>query len=430
MNPTAGHLKYDHRDNDRANSDRASGIGQILRDTLTVILAGGQGTRLYPLTKHRAKPAVPFGGIYRIVDFTLSNAVNSGLRRILLLTQYKSLSLDRHLQSGWNILRGELGEFIMQLPPQQRLVRSWYEGTADAIFQNIYSLEEQRPEYTLILSGDHIYLMDYVPMIRSLVENDADLVIAAIEVDREEAQRFGVMSVDETDRVVDFREKPDNPSTIPGRDTSLVSMGVYVFKTATLVHRVLEDAKNPASDHDFGKNVIPAMIKKDRVFAWQLRGRNDHAPYWRDIGTLDSYWEASMDLLSPDPPVDIYDPAWPIRTYQEQRPPSRIGTDVDGNQPVIVDSIFAKGVRIAGAKIERSILSTDVVIESGAEVSESVLMNGVQVGRGARVRRTLIDKSTSIPAGEVIGYDTEADRRRFLVTENGIVVIPRDFVFA
>lgn len=429
MNPTAGHLQYDHRDNDRRNSRRSSDIGQILRNTLTVILAGGQGTRLYPLTKHRAKPAVPFGGIYRIVDFTLSNAVNSGLRRILLLTQYKSLSLDAHLQSGWSILRGELGEFIMQLPPQQRLVRSWYEGTADAIFQNIYSLEEQRPEYTLILSGDHIYFMDYVPMIRSLVEKEADLVIAAIEVDREEARRFGVMSIDETSRVVDFREKPDDPPTIPGRNTCLASMGVYVFKTTTLVRRVLEDAKNPESDHDFGKNVIPTMIEKDRVFAWQLRGRNDRAAYWRDIGTLDSYWAASMDLLSPDPPV-VYDPAWPIRTYQEQRPPSLIVMDSDGNPPVIIDSVFAKGVRIAGAKIERSILSTDVVIEPGAEVSESVLMNGVHVGRGARLRRTLVDKLNHIPAGEQIGFDTDADRRRFLVTENGIVVIPRDFVFA
>jgi len=403
--------------------------GGLLRDTIAVVLAGGQGTRLYPLTKHRAKPAVSFGGIYRIIDFTLSNCVNSGLRRILLLTQFKSFSLDRHLQQGWSILRHELGEFIIQLPPQQRMVRSWYEGTADAIFQNIYNLQEQRPKYTVVLSGDHVYLMDYAPMLATHVHNEADLTMAAIEVPRAEARRFGVMQVDENLRVVGFEEKPEDPRPIPGRDACVASMGVYVFTTETLVHRVLEDAKKPASDHDFGKNVIPGMINRDRVFAYPMPGQDDKRPYWRDIGTLDSYWEASLDLLKPDPPMNIYRRAWPIRTYHEQRPPALVDHDGSQSEPKVVNSILAKGTHVTSATVEWSILSTDAIVRSGAEVRESVLMNRVQVGRGVRVRRAIVDKDVNIPPGEEVGYDLDRDRRRFLVTENGIVVIPRGFVF-
>lgn len=403
--------------------------GGLLRDTVAVILGGGQGTRLYPLTKHRAKPAVPFGGIYRIVDFTLSNCVNSGLRRILLLTQYKSFSLDRHLQQGWSILRHELGEFIVQLPPQQRMIRSWYEGTADAIFQNIYNLQEQRPKYTVVLSGDHVYLMDYAPMLGAHARTEADLTIAAVEVSREEARRLGVMQVDGNLRVVGFEEKPQEPRTIPGRATCLASMGVYVFSTEVLVHRVVDDAKKPASDHDFGKNVIPAMIDRDRVFAYPMPGEEGKPPYWRDIGTLDSYWEASMDLLKSDPPMNIYRRSWPIRTYHLQRPPALVDQDGSHREPRLVNSILANGTHVTSATVEWSILSTDAVVQTDAELRESVLMNRVRVGAGARVRRALIDKDVDIPPGEEIGYDPERDRRRFLVTENGIVVIPRGFVF-
>lgn len=403
--------------------------GGLLRDTIAVVLAGGQGTRLYPLTKHRAKPAVPFGGIYRIIDFTLSNCVNSGLRRVLLLTQYKSFSLDRHLQQGWSILRHELGEFIIQLPPQQRMVRSWYEGTADAIFQNIYNLQEQRPKYVVVLSGDHVYVMDYAPMLAAHVLNEADLTIAAIEVSREEARRLGVMQVDEDLRVIGFQEKPDEPITIPGHDTCLASMGVYVFATEMLVHRVVEDAKKPESDHDFGKNVIPGMIARDRVFAYPMPGQEGKPPYWRDIGTLDSYWEASMELLRPDPPFDIYRRSWPIRTYHGQRPPALVEQDGSGHSPIVVNSILATGTRITSATVEQSILSTDVLLASGAEVRESVLLNRVHVGAGARLQRVLVDKDVDVPPGETVGYDLDRDRRRFLVTENGIVVIPRGFVF-
>jgi len=402
----------------------------ILRDTLTVILAGGQGTRLYPLTKHRAKPAVPFGGSYRIIDFTLSNCMNSGLRRILLLTQYKSFSLDRHLQQGWNILRMDLGEFIMQLPPQQRMVRSWYEGTADAIFQNIYSLQEQRPRLTLILAGDHIYLMDYAPMLAAHEEHDADLTIAAVEVDRREAQRFGIMQVDGDSRVVAFHEKPEETATIPGRDTCLASMGVYAFRTEVLVRRVLEDAKTAHSDHDFGKNVIPGMIDRDRVFAYPMPGRNGKPPYWRDIGTLDSYWEASMDSLRHDPLMDMYDPSWYVRTYEPQRPPAVVGDDGLHGAPTVVNTILAKGVKVTSAHVEHSILSLDVALEPNSHVAESVIMDDVTVGAGARIKRALIDKHVRIPPGESIGYDLEHDRHRFLVTDKGIVVIPSDFVFA
>lgn len=406
-----------------------SGISKVLRDTLTIVLAGGQGSRLYPLTKNRAKPAVPFGGAYRIIDFTLSNAVNSGLRRILLLTQYKSLSLDRHLQQGWDLMRGELGEFISRLPPQQRLMRSWYEGTADAIFQNIYSLEEQRPEYTLILSGDHVYLMDYVPMIETLVNNDADLVIAAIEVPKEEGKRFGVMQVDETHRVRGFQEKPLDPMTIPGKNGCLASMGVYVFKTDALVRRVVEDAKDPNSEHDFGKNVIPEMIDRDRVFAWAMESNDGRKPYWRDIGTLDSYWRASMDLVEPDPPIDIFDLEWPVRTHREQLPPAQISGNAECGASSVVDSLISNGVRIESASVNRSILGVKTTVEPGAEIEESVIMNGVTVGAGARLRRTLVDKYNHIPPGELIGHDLDADRKRFLVTDEGIVVIPREFVF-
>ncbi len=401
----------------------------ILRRTLAVILAGGEGTRLHPLTRQRAKPAVPFGGIYRIIDFTLSNCVNSGLRQILLLTQYKSLSLDRHVQQGWNILRSELDEFITLVPPQQRMVRSWYEGTADAIFHNIYSLQEHRPEWTLILSGDHAYQMDYAPMVEAHVESRADLTIAAIEVEKQDAKRFGVIQADATNRVAGFQEKPDDPVTLPGSETCLASMGVYVFSTDALVRRVLEDAKDRRSAHDFGKNIIPSMITRDPVFAYRMRGRNGRRPYWRDIGTLDSYWDVSMDLLQPQPPLDIFDRAWPLRTNQPHEPPALVADEGDRASEVN-NSILAKGVRITSAVSQRSILSTGVTLLPGSEVVESILLDGVTVGERARIGRAIVDKSVVVPPGETIGYDRELDRSRYTLTENGIAVIPEDFIFA
>ena len=407
-----------------------SGIDMALRNTLAVILAGGQGTRLYPLTNHRAKPAVPFGGVFRIIDFTLSNCVNSGLRRILLLTQYKSFSLDRHLQQGWSFFRHEMGEFIMQLPPQQRMVRSWYEGTADAIFQNIYSLQEQRPQYTLILSGDHIYQMDYASMLAFHMENDAQLTIGAIRVPREDAKRFGVMQIDDKQQIIGFEEKPDEPKTIPGStDECLASMGVYVFSTESLVRRVLEDAKDRTSRHDFGKNVIPGMIHRDRVFAYTMPGIAREAPYWRDIGTLDSYWDASMDLLKTPPSIDLWDATWPLRTYSGHHPPAVLSSGESGKPSQVSDSIIARGTRITSAEISRSILSPKTVVEQDAEIVESVFMDDVFVSKGARIKKAIIDKHVRIPPGEQIGYDLENDKTRFTVTSNGVVVIPRSYEF-
>jgi glucose-1-phosphate adenylyltransferase len=407
------------------------GTDALIRDTLAVVLAGGQGIRLHPLTKHRAKPAVPFGGSYRIIDFTLSNCVNAGIRRILLLTQYKSFSLDRHLQQGWSFFRDEMSEFLIQIPPQQRMVRSWYEGTADAIFQNIYSLQEQRPAHTLILSGDHIYLMDYSRMVIAHADADADLTIGAMRVPREEARRFGVMQVDGDNRIVGFQEKPDDPETIPGCDDEcLVSMGVYVFSTDVLVRRVVEDAKDASSAHDFGRNVIPSMVGRDRVFAYPMPGVHGSKAYWRDIGTLDSYWDASMELLCSPPPVNLFDPAWPVRTFRRQRPPSRIcENDTDG--PCRIEScLIAPGSCITSASISHSVIFDDTRIGPRVELTESIIMPETTIGEGTRLRRVIVDKNVAIPAGEDIGFDQEADRRRFLVTSEGIVVIPREFVFA
>lgn len=403
--------------------------GALLRNTLTVILAGGHGTRLYPLTKHRAKPAVPFAGAYRIIDFTLSNCVNSGLRRVFLLTQYKSFSLDRHLQQGWSSLRYDMGEFILQLPPQERMVRSWYEGTADAIVQNLFAFQEQRLDYTVILSGDHVYLMDYAPMLAAHQATGADLTIAAIRMDREEAKRFGVLQVDESARVVDFEEKPERPVCSNGDTQCLVSMGVYVFSTEVLVRRALEDAKDPSSQHDFGRNVIPAMVGRDKVFAYTMPAMGTNDPYWRDIGTLDSYWHASMDLLQPNPPINLYDPSWPVRTYRDHHPPPMIADDGRHGPPLVRDTMVCAGARITSASVERSIVALDNVVCPGASVEESVLMSRVRVGESAKLRRVVVDKDVSIPAGEAIGYDLDKDRERFHVTEEGIVIIPRGYTF-
>ena len=382
---------------------------------------------MYPLTKDRAKPAVPFGGIYRIIDFTLSNCVNSGIRKILILTQYKSSSLERHIAHGWHIFHSELGEFIYTIPPQLRSSRDWYVGTADAIYQNIYHLQQERPERVLILSGDHVYKMDYGKMIEFHEEREADLTIAAVEIEQEKASSLGVMEVDDEGRVIGFQEKPETPKTLPNDPTkSFVSMGIYVFRTEELVRAVVEDAKTDSA-HDFGRNVIPRMIRPKRVFAYRFEDENKkEVQYWRDIGFIDTYWETNMDLVQVSPVFNLYDQSWPIRTYQQQYPPVKtVFAQEGGRMGAALDSLVSSGCIVSGGRVERSILSPGVRIHSYASVSESILMDGVEVGRYARIRRAILDKWVYVPEHFEIGTNLEQDRRRFTVSPGGIVVIPK-----
>lgn len=395
------------------------------KNIITFVLAGGKGERLYPLTKDRAKPAVPFGGSYRIIDFTLSNAINSGLKKIYVLTQYKSFSLQRHIREGWNILSKELGEFIEIVPAQQRMGEDWYLGTADAIFQNIYILEQEKPEYVLILSGDHVYKMDYTKMIDFHIEKKADLTIASFEVPREEASRFGVLRIDRENKIIDFVEKPSEPFTLPSNPSiSLISMGIYIFKTEILVKRLIEDAKNTNSSHDFGKDVIPMMIKKDNVFAYRfIDEKNKESRYWRDIGTIDAYYQANMELLEIEPVLNLYDRNWPIMTYKPQSPPAKIvflGKNIE-----ILNSLISDGCIISGSSIYNSVISPNVKIEKWTEIFDSIIMNNVFIGENCKIKRTIIDKNVIIPDNTIIGYDISEDRKKFFVTESDIVVIPR-----
>ena len=393
---------------------------------LAMVLAGGRGERLYPLTRDRAKPAVPFGAIYRIIDFTLSNCVNSDIRRIYALTQYKSTSLHRHIQFGWSILSSSLGEFIEAIPAQQRIDEHWYQGTADAFFQNIYTIQQERPDLILILSGDHIYKMDYRKMIDFHVEKKADLTVGAIRMEKRLSREFGVIQVNEEDQVIGFEEKPEEPKTIPGDPEGiLASMGVYVFSTEILVRRLIEDARSD-STHDFGKDIIPAMIKKDRVFAFDFRkGDRGGMGYWRDVGTIDAYFEANMDLVSVTPQLNLYDPQWPIFTYQSSDPPAKTVLEEEGRMGTAINSILSNGCIISGGSVKRSVLSPRVVVHSYAEVEDSILLEGVDIGRHAKIRRTIIDKDVQIPQKTEIGYDLEEDAKRFTVTESGIVVVPK-----
>lgn len=406
-------------------------ISSLLRSTLTMVLAGGQGERLYPLTRDRAKPAVPFGGIYRIIDFTLSNCVNSNIRRIYVLTQYKSDSLNKHLRLGWQLFHEELGEFICSIPPQFRNSGYWYKGTADALYQNIYTLQQERPQRVLILAGDHIYKMDYSEMLSFHEERGADLTVAAVEVDLEKAQSLGVMAVDETHRVVHFVEKPESPPPLQDNpNRALASMGIYVFDTDTLVRAVTEDAKRDTA-HDFGKDIIPRLIHTQNVFAYNFRDENKkETKYWRDVGTIDSYWEANMDLVDVSPLFNLYDESWPLRTYQEQCPPVKtvFAQEYEGRIGLALDSLIASGCIISGGRVQRSVLSPKVRVNSYAQVYESILMEGVQVGRYARIRRAIIDKDVIIPDGYEIGHDLDEDRRKFTVTPQRIVVIPKGMV--
>ena len=397
---------------------------------LTIILAGGQGERLYPLTKDRAKPAVPFGGIYRIIDFTLSNCLNSGLRKIVVLTQYKSFSLDKHLRLGWNIFNNELNEYVEQIPPQQRISDQWYQGTADAVYQNIYTLEKEQPEMVLILSGDHIYKMDYRNMALFHLENKADLTIACMEVPLSEGKRFGVIKTDEENRIVGFHEKPSEPIPSPNNpEATLASMGIYLFNTTTLVKAIIDDAKQD-TNHDFGKNIIPEMIHSKRVYAYPFAdGTNNNLNYWRDIGTLDAYWEANMDLVQESPEFNLYDKDWPIRTHQEQNPPAKTTfkkTLPEERTDMILNSIVSGGCIISGAKVEGCILSPDVRVDTNSEIYDSIIMESVRIGENVKIRKAIIDKSVNIPDYMSIGYNREDDSKHFTVTDSGITVVRKE----
>ncbi len=395
---------------------------------LAMILAGGKGERLHPLTIHRAKPAVPFGGIYRIIDFTLSNCINSGIRKIAVLPQYKSLSLDKHLRLAWNFFSGELNEYIISVPPQQRVGEKWYQGTADAIYQNIYMIEKDAPDHLMVLAGDHIYKMDYSEMLRFHREKQADATVAAIEMPRAMASSFGVVEVDEDDRIIGFKEKPKDPKHIPGRpDVAFASMGIYLFNTKKAIEHLEFDALRDTA-HDFGRNIIPQMMKTDRVYAYNFKDENKkEAKYWRDVGTIDAYWEANMDLVSVDPQLNLYDHSWGIRTYQSQNPPAKFvfAQEKGGRLGTALDSIVAHGCIVSGGRVQNSVLSPNVRVNSYSEVYHSILMENVNIGRHCRIRRAIIDKDVTIPPETEIGYHLEEDRKRYHVTDSGIVVIAK-----
>lgn len=406
-----------------------------MKDVDVIILAGGKGERLYPLTKDRAKPAVPFGGMYRIIDFTLSNCVNSGLSHIYVLSQYKSHSLDRHIQRGWlSFFSYPLGEFIYNIPAQQRIGSSWYEGTADAVFQNIYTLQQDRPKYTLILSGDHIYQMNYAEMLKYHIDNDADITIGVVPMPVETASEFGIVVADQNMSVVGFQEKPkENPSTMPDDPTKiLVSMGIYIFKTEALIRNLIDDAKRKDSNHDFGKDIIPRMVgTHSKVLAYYFLGVMGNS-YWRDIGTLDAYYEAHMDLVSVTPQCNLYHPKWPIHTVYSPFPPAKMvfAGGEDGKRiGTVLDSIICNGAIISGGRVSRTIISPNVRVNSYAEVQDSVLLEGVSIGRNCRIKGTIIDKYVKIPPNTTIGYNIEEDRKRYDISPGGIVVVPKFTAF-
>jgi glucose-1-phosphate adenylyltransferase len=407
-----------------------------MKRVLALVLAGGKGVRLEPLTRDRAKPAVPFGGAYRIIDFTLSNCINSGLRRMLVLTQYKAASLDRHIQMGWRFLCRELDEFIDILPPQQRIDEHWYQGTADAVYQNIYSIERSEPDYVVILSGDHIYKMDYSELLRDHIHAEADVTIGCIPVPLAEGDQFGVMRIDAHNRVAEFLEKPKHPDPMPGDPARcLASMGIYVFNANFLYEQLCRDATQSDSQHDFGKNIIPSLLDSHLVRAYPFHDKNTgNSHYWRDVGTLDAYYEANMDLIAVHPELNLYDDSWPIRTYQPQSPPPKfVFADTSGPNArcgQALDSMVCAGCIISGGQVRRSILSPRVRINSWATVEDSILFDGVDIGRHTRIRRAIIDKGVRIPERTEIGYDADHDRARgFTVTESGIVVIAKTEAF-
>lgn len=396
---------------------------QKLKELTTIIMAGGRGERLFPLTRDKAKPAIIFGGTYRIIDFTLSNCLNSGIRNIYVLSQYGSFSLDIHLRLTWDILRPDLGEFIYSVPPQQITVNRWYRGTADSIYQNLNLLEYERPRQVLILSGDHVYKMDYLAMLDFHLAKDADLTVAAVPAPRAEASAFGILHVDPDSQVIDFLEKPAEPPGMPGNpDFSLVSMGVYIFKAEVLVQEVIADAKSPDSQHDFGRNIIPRMVGKKKVFAYPFEEESGEPSYWRDIGQLDAYFSAHQDLLGPQPSFNLFDEEWPLRGYAVPTPPAKFA----GRGIEVSDSLIAEGCIIEEAGVKSSVLSPGVQVGAGADVEEAILWNKVSLGAGAKVRRAVIEDGVAVPPGFAIGYDPEADAQLFTITEGGVVIVPNN----
>lgn len=402
-----------------------------MRDTLAVLLAGGAGERLYPLTRDRAKPAVTFGGIYRIIDITLSNCINSDLRKVYILTQYKALSLNRHIREGWTgLMSSELGEFIEILPPMKRVSDNWYMGTADAVYQNIYSIGSEQPKHVLILSGDHIYKMNYDLMLRQHMDSGADVTIGTILIDPEETQQFGVVDIDSGGRVVGFQEKPKKTALRSPYNPSKVSasMGIYLFNTEVLIPVLLKDAEDANSKHDFGHNILPRMVDDYKVMSYNFIDENKkEALYWRDVGTLEAFYDANMDLAAVSPVFNLYDLAWPIRTHQRQYPPAKFVFAERDRMGTALDSVVSMGCVISGGIVKNSVLSPDVRVNSYAEVDDSIVFSHVNIGRHCRIRKAIIDRDVHIPEGTVIGYDTEADRQKYFVTESGITVVTRDY---
>jgi glucose-1-phosphate adenylyltransferase len=402
-----------------------------MRDTLGVLLAGGAGERLFPLTRDRAKPAVPFGGHYRIIDITLSNCINSGLRKVFILTQYKALSLNRHVREGWTgIVAQELGEFFELLPPMQRTGANWYMGTADAVYQNIYSIGSEQPKYMIILSADHIYKMDYSRMLEYHKETKAECTLATLPIAPDEVSRFGVVEVGTQGDVVGFLEKPAtttvrspfNPNTVDA------SMGIYIFNTEVLLKALIADAEDPDSKHDFGHNILPNMLGKKKMMAYSFVDENKkEALYWRDVGTLEAYYEANMDVVSVSPVFNLYDDHWPIRTHQRQYPPAKFVFAEPGRTGTAVDSLVSAGCIVSGSMVKNCVLSPDVRVNSYSEVEASILFSHVNIGRHCRIRGAILDRDVHIPEGTVIGYDAEADRQRYFVTDSGITVVTRDY---
>ncbi len=402
-----------------------------MRDTLGVLLAGGAGERLFPLTRDRAKPAVTFGGNYRIIDITLSNCVNSDLRKVYILTQYKALSLNRHIREGWgNVVARDLGEFIEVLPPMKRVSENWYQGTADAVYQNIYSIGSEQPKRVLILSGDHIYKMNYSLMLEQHNDSGAEVTLATILIPPDEVSRFGVVDVDSQDRIVGFEEKPQQTAFRSPHNAEMVSgsMGVYLFNTDVLLRELLKDADDPDSTHDFGHDILPKLLNDARVYSYHFIDENKkEAQYWRDVGTLEAYYDANMDIVSVSPVFNLYDKAWPIRTLQRQYPPAKFVFNEAGRTGIATDSIVSAGCIISGSTVRNCVLSPDVRVNSYSDVTHSIIFSHVDIGRHCRLKKVIVDRDVQIPEGSVIGFEPEADRQRYFVTDSGITVVTRDY---
>ena len=402
-----------------------------MKDTLGVLLAGGAGERLFPLTRDRAKPAVPFGGNYRIIDITLSNCINSDLRHVYILTQYKALSLNRHIREGWtSVVAQELGEFIEILPPMQRVSANWYMGTADAVYQNIYSIGSEQPKHVLILSGDHIYKMDYGKMLQHHNDTGADVTLATLPIDPADVSRFGVVEVSRTGEVIGFHEKPKTTELRSPFNPTMVdaSMGIYLFNTDVLLPALMKDAEDPTSKHDFGHNILPSLLGQYKMHAYNFVDENGQdALYWRDVGTLDAYYEANMDIASVSPIFNLYDANWPMRTRVRQYPPAKFVFGEPGRTGMAINSIVSTGCIISGAVVRNSVLSQDVRVNSYSEVDSSIVFSHVNIGRHCRIKKAIIDRDVHLPEGTVIGYDQNEDRRNYFVTPSGLTVVTRDY---